>query len=166
MNVCAAVMPPRPTKPEIKPLDAQQIKVLLKVAEDTDLYALWVLMATTGVRVGEALGLRWDDLNLDARTLRINRTIYRARGANPKPPAVDAQSGSLSWLSKRSGSILKLANGCSLPAKAPPSTSTTCVTGRGSGYLSARVFLPPRAYTISDIAPPRCFCLAVCRSKS
>jgi hypothetical protein len=39
-NGCAAVMPPRATKPEIKPLDAQQMRALLKVAEDTDLYAL------------------------------------------------------------------------------------------------------------------------------
>jgi integrase len=84
LNVCAAVTPPRPITPEIRPLDAQQMKALLKVAEDTDLYALWVLMATTGVRVGEALGLRWDDLNLDARTLRINRTIYRGQGSEPK----------------------------------------------------------------------------------
>jgi integrase len=60
------------------------MKALLKAAEDTDLYALWVLMATTGVRVGEALGLRWDDLDLDARTLRINRTVYRGQGSQPK----------------------------------------------------------------------------------
>jgi len=26
----------------------------IRAAQDTDLYALWVLMATTGVRVGEA----------------------------------------------------------------------------------------------------------------
>jgi integrase len=71
------VVLPRITKREIQPLDAQQVKALLKAAQGTDLYALWVLMATTGVRVGEALGLRWEDLDLDARTLRVNRTIYR-----------------------------------------------------------------------------------------
>ncbi len=52
------------------------MKALLRAAQDTDLHALWVLMATTGVRVGEALGLRWEDLDLDARTLRVNRTVY------------------------------------------------------------------------------------------
>jgi len=76
LNVCMAVVLPRITKPEIQPLDAQQMTTLLRAAQDTDLHALWVLMATTGVRVGEALGLRWGDLDLDARTLRVNRTVY------------------------------------------------------------------------------------------
>jgi integrase len=79
-----AVVLPRVTKPEIQPLDAQQIKALLRAAQGTDLYALWVLMATTGVRVGEALGLRWEDLDLDARTLRVNRTVYRGQTCLPK----------------------------------------------------------------------------------
>jgi integrase len=58
VNVSQAVVLPRITKPEIQALDVQQMKALLKAARDTDLYALWVLMATTGVRVGEALGLQ------------------------------------------------------------------------------------------------------------
>jgi integrase len=84
LNVCMAVVLPRITKPEIQPLDARQMKALLRAAQGTDLYALWVLMATTGVRVGEALGLRWEDLDLDARTLRVNRTVYRGQSCLPK----------------------------------------------------------------------------------
>jgi integrase len=84
VNVSQAVVLPRITKPEIQALDVQQMKALLKAARDTDLYALWVLMATTGVRVGEALGLRWDDLDLDARTLKVNRTVYRGVISLPK----------------------------------------------------------------------------------
>jgi integrase len=60
------------------------MKALLKAAQGTDLYPLWALMATTGVRVGEALGLRWEDLDLDARTLRVNRTVYRGQTCLPK----------------------------------------------------------------------------------
>ena len=84
LNACVAVMPPRPLKPEIGPLDTLQLKALLKAAEGTDLYALWVLMTTTGIRIGEALGLRWEDLSLDARTLRVNRTLYRGGISQPK----------------------------------------------------------------------------------
>jgi integrase len=41
-------------------------------------------MATTGVRVGEALDLRRDDLELEARRLRVNRTIHRGGVSQPK----------------------------------------------------------------------------------
>ena len=84
LNVCAAVTPPRIVKPEIRPLDAQQMKALLTAAEGTDLYALWVLLVSTGVRIGEALALRWNDVDLDARTLRVNRTVFRGEISQPK----------------------------------------------------------------------------------
>lgn len=83
-NVCLAVTPPRPEQHEIEPLNTRQIKALLKTAEGTDLCALWVLLVTTGLRIGEALGLRWDDLDLDARTLQVNRTLSHGEVGAPK----------------------------------------------------------------------------------
>ncbi len=83
-NVCLAVTPPRPEQHEIEPLGTRQIKNLLEAAEGTDLYALWVLLVTTGLRIGEALGLRWDDLDLGARTLRVNRTFSHGEVGAPK----------------------------------------------------------------------------------
>jgi hypothetical protein len=44
VNVCQAVVLPRITQPEIQPLDADQMKALLKAAKYTDLYALWALI--------------------------------------------------------------------------------------------------------------------------
>ena len=46
---------------------------------DDRLHALWVLLATTGMRRGEALGLRWSDLDLDAGRLRVVQTIIQTR---------------------------------------------------------------------------------------
>jgi integrase len=37
-------------------------------------YPLWVLLATTGMRRGEALGVRWSDIDLDAGVLSISQT--------------------------------------------------------------------------------------------
>jgi integrase len=49
-------------------------------AESGDrLHPLWVLLATTGMRRGEALGLRWSDVDLDAGRLRIVQTIITVR---------------------------------------------------------------------------------------
>jgi integrase len=42
-------------------------------------HGLWVLLATTGMRRGEALGLRWADVDLDAGRARIVQTIIQTR---------------------------------------------------------------------------------------
>ena len=47
---------------------------LADVAEDR-LYALWLLYSTTGMRRGEALGLRWQDVDLDVGRLSIVQTL-------------------------------------------------------------------------------------------
>lgn len=44
------------------------------------LHALWALLATTGLRRGEAVGLRWSDVDLDAGRLHIVQTIISVRG--------------------------------------------------------------------------------------
>jgi integrase len=41
---------------------------------------LWVVLGTTGLRVGEALGLGWVDLQLDDRRLFVRRGLQRRRG--------------------------------------------------------------------------------------
>ncbi len=43
------------------------------------LHALWVLLATTGMRRGEAIGLRWKDVDLDHGRLRVVQTITQTR---------------------------------------------------------------------------------------
>jgi integrase len=77
LNPCADVTPPRPPRADVQALEVQQVRTLLAAAEDTDLYALWVVLATTGTRIGEALALQWDDVDLAARTLRVSGTLTR-----------------------------------------------------------------------------------------
>ncbi|MCA1731909.1 MAG: tyrosine-type recombinase/integrase [Actinobacteria bacterium] len=70
-NVCKATTPPQPNPEEIKPLDAESAKLLLKAARGDRLEALYVLAVTAGLRIGELLGLRWEDLDWDASVLRV-----------------------------------------------------------------------------------------------
>lgn len=53
-----------------------------------ELEALYVLAVTTGMRQGELLGLRWRDVDLDARALAVRVSLQRIRGglifAEPK----------------------------------------------------------------------------------
>ena len=79
----AQVKAPRPEKPEIKPLSPDQARKLVKVAHEIeDRYAaLYVVALHTGLREGEMLGLRWDDLDLEATTptLQVRRTLSETR---------------------------------------------------------------------------------------
>lgn len=43
-------------------------------------HAMWVLLATTGMRRGEALGLRWKDVDLEAGRLRVVQTVLSING--------------------------------------------------------------------------------------
>ena len=69
-NVTEAVDPPQSPKKEIKPLSEAQVKILLEAAKGTGLYALYVLAVTTGMRQGELLGLKWEDLDLQVETMQ------------------------------------------------------------------------------------------------
>jgi integrase len=85
-NVCEVVIPPRVPKSEIKPLDSRQAKKLLATARDTQpfFYPLYALAVTTGMRSGEILGLQWRDVNLDAGTLQVRRTVFNGAVSAPK----------------------------------------------------------------------------------
>jgi integrase len=80
-NVAAAVRSPRPEKPEIHPLTREQARRLLDAAsKNSDRFeALYIVALHCGLREGELLGLRWEDLNLDAGTLAVRRTLSETR---------------------------------------------------------------------------------------
>jgi integrase len=79
-NVCEAVKPPKVGRKEITPLDRQQAKVLLEAASGDRLEALYVLAIHTGMREGELLGLKWEDVDLERGTLRLRHALVREGG--------------------------------------------------------------------------------------
>lgn len=95
-NVTEAVKAPRPIKKEMLPLNPEQARVLLDVASGDRLEALFALAVTTGMRQGEILGLKWEDVDLEARTIRVRRTLSTATGGgihfNPPKTAKSRRS--------------------------------------------------------------------------
>jgi integrase len=79
-NVCEAVKPPKVERKKIKPLDRQQAKTLLEAASGDRLEALYVLAVHTGMREGELLGLKWEDVDLERGVLRLRRSLVREGG--------------------------------------------------------------------------------------
>ncbi len=88
-NVAEHVTPPRSTSREIQPLTKEQTRILLRTAQRTQpkLYALYALAATTGARLGELLALQPADVDLDAGTVRISRSVHNGRVTSPKTVA-------------------------------------------------------------------------------
>jgi integrase len=70
-NATEAVKPPQVRREEIHPLTPEQVKVLLGAAHGDRLEALYVLAVHTGLRQGELLGLKWEDVDLEARKLQV-----------------------------------------------------------------------------------------------
>jgi integrase len=79
-NACDAVKPPKVERKEIKPLDREQAKTLLEAASGDRLEALYVLAVHTGMREGELLGLKWEDVDLERGLLRLRYALVREGG--------------------------------------------------------------------------------------
>jgi len=79
-NATEAVKPPQPEKKEIRPLSPEQAHALLRAARGERLEALYTLAITTGMRQGELLALKWEDVDLETGILQVRRTLSTATG--------------------------------------------------------------------------------------
>ncbi len=78
-NVSDGLKPSKSRRHEIDPLTPEQAKTFLTTAREDRFHALYVLAIHYGLRQGELLGLKWSDVNLDAGTLQVRRTMSEAR---------------------------------------------------------------------------------------
>jgi integrase len=79
-NVAALVEPPIVRRAPVQPLTLDEARKVLEAAATDRLRVLWLVMLSVGLRRGEALALRWGDLDLDAGTVTIARSLQRLRG--------------------------------------------------------------------------------------
>jgi integrase len=72
----------------MKTWSADELRTFLEHVRHDQLYALWLLAATTGARRGELAGLRWDAVDLEMKRVSIRRTLisvgYRIEWSEPK----------------------------------------------------------------------------------
>lgn len=83
-NVATFVDAPRRKRYEIQALTPEQTTALLAAAAGDKLEALYVLAVTTGMRQGELLGLRWQDVDLDAGTVQVRQSLHRVKSGEEK----------------------------------------------------------------------------------
>jgi integrase len=79
-NVAALVKGPRAVRHEISPLSPEQMKKLLTAAKGSRDEAIYTVAVALGLRQGEILALKWDDVDFKAKTLTVRRTVQRVEG--------------------------------------------------------------------------------------
>lgn len=79
-NVATLVDPPSVRRPEIVPLTEAEVRKVLQAAHEIDNGARWSVALALGLRQGEALGLRWQDVDLDLGTLTVRHALQRRKG--------------------------------------------------------------------------------------
>jgi integrase len=77
-NAAAGLKLPRITREEIAPLTEEESRRLLETVRGARLEALYVLALSTGMRLGELLALKWEDVDLEGGRLRVRRTLTHA----------------------------------------------------------------------------------------
>jgi integrase len=86
-SAAASVKAPRPAKKEIQPLSPDQARAFLAAAVGDRFEALYVVAVHCGLRQGELLGLKWEDVDFEAGALQVRRTLSEARtGHRFEPP--------------------------------------------------------------------------------
>lgn len=79
-NVASLAGPPHVPEREIRPLSRSDARAILEAVRGDRLAALFTVALALGLRQGEALGLRWPDIDLEAGTLSVQRSLQRVDG--------------------------------------------------------------------------------------
>ena len=90
-NVAALVDPPRCVRTPVQPLSGEQARRLIDhaTAQDDRHWPLLTTAILTGLRQGELFGLRWEDVDLTAGTLRVRHAMQRVDG---KPRLIEPKT--------------------------------------------------------------------------
>lgn len=122
-NAAADVELPQVRRGDLRAWDADQIGRFLHHVEGDRLGPLWRFLIATGTRRGEALGLRWSDVDLNAGSVTIRRSRVVASGrvvegepktkAGQRSIAIDAATAAVlrSWKSTQAAERLVMGAG-------------------------------------------------------
>ncbi len=79
-NVSEMLKPPKRGHREMMPLSLLEVRRFLDVVAEDRFYALYVLALSTGMREGELLALRWQDVDLVRSTVQIRMNVQETLG--------------------------------------------------------------------------------------
>ena len=106
-NVAALTDGPRVERKAVSPLTAEEAQRLLAVVSESRLAGLYTLAFMLGLRRGELVGLAWDAIDLDARTLTVKQSLQRVGGRLQLLPLKTKQSARTIALPERAIAALR-----------------------------------------------------------
>jgi integrase len=109
-NVAAHVSPPRPVPVEMTVWDADQVRTFLdyvRESANSRYYSAYFLAIVTGMRLGELLGLKWSDINLNEEYLTVSRTLTFVTGEPLELPTKTPKSHRIIALPSETIEVLK-----------------------------------------------------------
>ena len=71
---------------EMKTLPIEQLTSFLREAKESGVFEMYYVELATGLRRGELLGLKWEDIDLENGSLRVKRQIARIGGEIVEAP--------------------------------------------------------------------------------
>ncbi|MEQ6390384.1 site-specific integrase [Bacillaceae bacterium S4-13-58] len=79
-NPCTAIKPPKPEKYEMTTWDEFEVQHFLEFTKDDIYYIGYLLALSTGMRKGEILGVRWQDIDFNNQMLSVRQAVTRKKG--------------------------------------------------------------------------------------
>ena len=79
-NVARLVELPEWQRGTVRPWSADEARRFLTASRPDPLYPAFVMLILYGLRRGESLGLRWEDIDFDAGTIQVRRQLQRIHG--------------------------------------------------------------------------------------
>jgi len=92
-NPAERVRKPKASKPEIRPLDPDQVAAFLEEAKEDRLYAFFVMALDSGMRPGELFALRWSDIDFDAGRVTVKKSLAENEWGQLEVKDVKTQKG-------------------------------------------------------------------------
>ena len=103
-NACSL---PRVEHKEMQTISAEQLQTFLEEAKRSGVYEMYYIELSTGLRRGELLGLKWEDIDMKQGIIRVRRQVSRIDGKIVEAPLKTKNSYRAVTISPQAIEVLK-----------------------------------------------------------